>query len=109
MRSNPALLRSDVARHQEPLKTNNYTTKENSMSDPSLMSKIDKAIEKQTKYLADLAETISTTDSRLHDRHTKLRQELEVAQGVLTALERKKVNETPCGPYGGGSFFSGGN
>jgi hypothetical protein len=79
------------------------------MSDPSLMSKIDKAIKKQTKFLADLAETISATDSRLYDRHAKLRQEREAGERVLRALEREKANQTPLGSYSGGSFFSGGN
>jgi hypothetical protein len=76
------------------------------MSDSSLMSKIDKAIDKQTKYLADLADTISTTDSRLYDRHAKLRQEREVGERVLRALEREKANQTPCGEYRGGYFNS---
>jgi hypothetical protein len=65
------------------------------MSDPSLMSKIDGAIGRQTKYIAEIKDKIATADSRLTDQHVALRHERQAAEQVLANLQREKLRNMP--------------
>ena len=67
------------------------------MSDPSLTSKIDTAITRQTAYIKEINESIAGTDDRLIDKRAALRHELQAAELVLANLKRERQRNTPLG------------
>ena len=78
------------------------------MTDPSLTAKIESAIAKQTKYIADIDERISRTDDRLIDQRARLRHERQAAEQVLSNLQREKLRNTPVGGGRTSGYFFGG-
>jgi hypothetical protein len=67
------------------------------MTDTSLIAKIDAAIGRQQKYVAEIADRIANTDSRRIDQHVALRHERQAAERVLANLQREKLRNTPVG------------